>query len=55
VKKEGEEKGSARGSTGAATMPQPSTLRLISNAAALAAASPTLLMMTSATGRMPRT
>jgi hypothetical protein len=29
--------------TGAATMPQPSTLRLILNAAALAAASPTLL------------
>jgi hypothetical protein len=30
--------------TGAATMPQPSTLRLIRNAAALAAASPTLLV-----------
>jgi hypothetical protein len=29
--------------TGAATMPQPSTLRFIRNAAALAAASPTLL------------
>jgi hypothetical protein len=28
---------------GAATMPQPSTLRLIRNAAALVAASPTLL------------
>jgi hypothetical protein len=32
-----------RACTGAATMPQPSTLRLIRNAAALAAASPTLL------------
>jgi hypothetical protein len=29
--------------TGAATMPQPSTLRLILNTAALAAVSPTLL------------
>jgi len=39
------------GFTGAATMPQPSTLRLllIDNAATLASASPTLL---SATGRM---
>ena len=46
VKEEGEEKGSARGSAaciGAATMLQPWTLRLILNAAALAAASPTLL------------
>jgi hypothetical protein len=32
-----------RACTGAATMPHPSTLRLILNAAALAAASPTLL------------
>jgi hypothetical protein len=52
---EGEKKGSARGSVHwAATMPQPSTLRLIRNAVALAAASPTLLFVTSATGRMPR-
>ena len=43
-KKEGEQKGSARGSgIGGSTMLQPWTLRLTRNAAALAAASPTLL------------
>ena len=42
VKQGGGEQGGARqgACTGAATMPQPSTLRLIRNAAALAAASP---------------
>jgi hypothetical protein len=42
-KKEGEERGAREGAcTGAAGMTQPSTLRLILNAATLAAASPTL-------------
>jgi hypothetical protein len=40
----GGEEGAREGAcTGAATMPHPSTLRLILNAAVLAAASPTLL------------
>ena len=38
----GEEGEREKACTGAASMPQPSTLRLIRNAAALAAASPTL-------------
>jgi hypothetical protein len=43
-RRRGRRRGAREGAcTGAATMPHPSTLRLILNAAALATASPTLL------------